>query len=158
MKTHLKIVISVLVASLVMTSSVLAKEDKKDPAVPYQDIENAKLVRALINQAQEDSDPVLYMAAAKLIESAGSVAIVKSAIDNEAGELNDSNIWTASALYGKAAELAGKSELGDEASKLAKETAQATNAEGCLGYNHYHYYWWYDAYGYYRYRYVYHYC
>ncbi|NVJ59278.1 MAG: hypothetical protein HWE27_02755 [Gammaproteobacteria bacterium] len=138
---------------------VAADEKEKEPSVPHDKVEHSKLVAHLINKAEATMDPVLYMAAGKLIDDIAPVTILKKTVkDAEKGKVTDADVWTASDLYTKAAKIAGQSEMGKQAQSLAESTKQKTNAEGCLGYNHYHYIWWYDAYGNYHYRYVWHYC
>lgn len=138
---------------------VMAEEKDKEPVVPHDKVEHSKLVAHLIQKAEATMDPVLYMAAGKLIEDIAPVTILKDSVkDAEKGKVSDKDVWTASELFTKAAKIAGQSELGKQAQGLAELTKQKTNAEGCLGYNHYHYIWWYDAWGNYRYRYVWHYC
>jgi hypothetical protein len=157
----IKTLIVGLVATLVFSANLAHAEDKiQEAPLTHEQVERSKVVKHLLKVAEENNDAVLFMAAAKLIDAAGPVAIVKrSAQSKDPEKIVDADLWTASALYGQAAAIAGKnSDLGKQAVQLASETMVKSNAEGCWGYAHYHTYWWYDQWGNYHERTVNHYC
>lgn len=140
MKFGLKVKSAMLVTALIFGQTAFAKDKEKEPVVDHKKVEQSKVVASLISMADESSDPVFYMAAAKMIGDISPVAITKKGSKIEADKIAHGDIWSAKDLYAKVVELSGaKSELGMQAAALSKEIKADTGEEGCYGYDHYHY-------------------
>lgn len=155
-----KLFLALIVGSFVALPAVADEDQSKGPEVTVEKIETSKAAAQVLAAAVAENDPILFVAAGKLMVDLAPVAIVKEGVENpDTAELTEDDFWTASAVFTKAVEIAGAgSEIGKQAQSLADENKVEVNSEGCMGATHYHYFWYYDAWGNYVSRTVWHYC